>query len=89
VSHGQNVTVDVMIGSKCHYGCSELGCNIQAAAAAGGGGNRQHTGRENLEEFRTTENLAWASGNNSYSLDFHHEANVILMKIMRNDAGKS
>jgi hypothetical protein len=31
VSHGQNVTVDVMIGSKCHCGRSELGRNVQAA----------------------------------------------------------
>jgi hypothetical protein len=32
VSHGQNVTVDVPIGSKCHSGSSELGCNVQAAS---------------------------------------------------------
>ncbi len=32
MSHGQNVTVDVMIGSKCHCGRSELGRNVQAAA---------------------------------------------------------
>jgi hypothetical protein len=31
VSHGQNVTVDVLIGSKCHSGRSELGRNVQAA----------------------------------------------------------
>jgi hypothetical protein len=31
VSHGQNVTVDVTIGSKCHCGRSELGRNVQAA----------------------------------------------------------
>jgi hypothetical protein len=48
VSHGQNVTVDVMIGSKCHCGRSELGRNVQAAlflppdatAAVGEGGQR-------------------------------------------------
>jgi hypothetical protein len=34
VSHGQNVTVDVMIGSKCHCGRSELGRNVQAAVGA-------------------------------------------------------
>jgi hypothetical protein len=32
VPHGQNVTVDVTIGSKCHCGRSELGRNVQAAA---------------------------------------------------------
>ncbi len=31
VSHGQNVTVDVTIGSKCHSGRSEHGRNVQAA----------------------------------------------------------
>jgi hypothetical protein len=31
VSHGQNVTVDFLIGSKCHSGRSELGRNVQAA----------------------------------------------------------
>ncbi len=31
MSHGQNVTVDIMIGSKCHRGRSELGRNVQAA----------------------------------------------------------
>ncbi len=31
MSHGQNVTVDVTIGSKCHCGRSELGRNVQAA----------------------------------------------------------
>ncbi len=31
MSHGQNVTVDVMIGSKCYCGRSELGHNVQAA----------------------------------------------------------
>jgi hypothetical protein len=31
VSHGQNVTVDVLIGLKCHSGRSELGRNVQAA----------------------------------------------------------
>ncbi len=30
MSHGQNVTVDVPIGSKCHSGRSELGRNVQA-----------------------------------------------------------
>ncbi len=31
MSHGQNVTVDILIGSKCHSGRSELGRNVQAA----------------------------------------------------------
>jgi hypothetical protein len=31
VSQGQNVTMDVPIGSKCHSGRSELGRNVQAA----------------------------------------------------------
>jgi hypothetical protein len=31
VSLGQNVTVDVTIGSKCHCGRSELGRKVQAA----------------------------------------------------------
>ncbi len=31
MSHGQNVTVDITIGSKCHCGRSELGRNVQAA----------------------------------------------------------
>ncbi len=35
MSHGQNVTVDVMIGSKCHCGRSELGRNVQAAGLYG------------------------------------------------------
>jgi hypothetical protein len=30
VSHGQNVTVDITIGSKCHCGRGELGRNVQA-----------------------------------------------------------
>jgi hypothetical protein len=38
------------------------------SAVAGGWGGRQYTGRENLEQFRTTESQAWASVNNSYSL---------------------
>jgi hypothetical protein len=38
------------------------------AAAGVWGWSRQFTGRENLEQFRTTESLAWASGNSSYSL---------------------
>jgi hypothetical protein len=48
VSLGQNVTVDVLIGSKCHSGRSELGRNVQAAplppslpqGVGGGGGVR-------------------------------------------------
>ncbi len=31
MSHGQNVTVDVVIGSKCQGGRSVLGGNVQAA----------------------------------------------------------
>ncbi len=31
MSHGQNVTVDVPFGSKCHSGHGELGRNVQAA----------------------------------------------------------
>jgi hypothetical protein len=31
-------------------------------------GSRQYSQREYLEQFRTTESLAWASGNNSYCL---------------------
>ncbi len=31
MSQGQNVTVDVLIGSKCHSGRGELGRNVQAA----------------------------------------------------------
>ncbi len=34
--NGQNVTVDVMIGSKCHCGRSELGRNVQAALRTSG-----------------------------------------------------
>ncbi len=37
-------------------------------AGAGVEGSRQYTGRQNLEQFRTTKSWAWASGNNSYSL---------------------
>jgi hypothetical protein len=42
-------------------------------SAVGGGGqqgvgvNRHHIGRENLEQFRTSENLVWASSK-TYSL---------------------
>jgi hypothetical protein len=31
LSQGQNVTVDVLIGSKCHCGRSELGRFVQAS----------------------------------------------------------
>jgi hypothetical protein len=31
MSQGQNVTVDVLIGSKCHRGRSELGRFVQAS----------------------------------------------------------
>jgi hypothetical protein len=31
MSQGQNVTVDVLIGSKCHCGRSELGRFVQAS----------------------------------------------------------
>ncbi len=37
-------------------------------AASGVGGSRQNIGNKNLVQFRTTESLAWPSGNNSYSL---------------------
>ncbi len=30
-SYGQNVTVDILMGSKCHSGRSEFGRNVQAA----------------------------------------------------------
>jgi hypothetical protein len=52
----------------------------ETAGRAGGGGvqqpqqqqevgvNRRHRGRASLEQFRTTESIAWASGN-TYSLD--------------------
>jgi hypothetical protein len=53
--------------------------NLGTGHTTGGGvdGDRQqygwgeqtvHTGRENLEQFRTTESYAWASGYNSYYL---------------------
>ncbi len=35
-------------------------------AGVWGGGGRQYTGRDNLEQFRTTKVKLWASVNNSY-----------------------
>ncbi len=35
MSQGQNVTVDVLIGSKCHCGRSELGRFVQASNTTG------------------------------------------------------
>ncbi len=40
MSQGQNVTVDVLIGSKCHCGRSELGRFVQASVG------RHHTDRQ-------------------------------------------
>jgi hypothetical protein len=63
VSHGHNVTVDVLIGSKCHSGRSELGRNVQAAqitalvlcrygsfTTQSGGKGRQEYGEVQVEE---------------------------------------
>jgi hypothetical protein len=42
------------------------------------GMGRQTTYRErDLEEFRMTESLAWAYGNNSYSLPFPDQAKIV------------
>jgi hypothetical protein len=49
------------------WGSAGDGGKQGVGVSRGWGVNRQHKGRENLEQFRTTENLAWASSK-TYSL---------------------
>jgi hypothetical protein len=58
----------VPTSSVCSGGGEQLAGGGWSAVAGGGGEHRQYTGRENLEQFPTTENWAWASVINPYSL---------------------
>jgi hypothetical protein len=58
----------VQILSPGMYGGRGNSWRAGEVSSSKGWGGGQYTGRENLEQFPTTESLAWASVNNSYSL---------------------
>ncbi len=54
MSQGQNVTVDVLIGSKCHCGRSELGRFVQASPPLP---HKQMTRKKNIYIYFATDGI--------------------------------
>ncbi len=64
----------------CSGGGEKKTAGAQGVVSSSRGWGRQaglYTGKEHLEQFRTTESSAWASVNNSYSLPHSSERDVI------------